>query len=107
MPVLTRADYAKRTEVKPRSFQLPPPEKVVAGETRPSPSRVYVLAYPEPPMIGAANFEFRTVVDGQIHHVHCINGVVRTEEKALRDYLVGSKGYLELEVKELSDENQN
>ena len=84
MPVLTQKQY---DEMPKASVKVEKKLKLVEP-TKPQPSKTYILMHPENEVMIKQNFEDELELNGVKHKRICKNGVVKTQDKTLADYLL-------------------
>ena len=99
MAVLTRKEYEKRNSSLqkkeegyfPLQFPIEKPEEKIIGE-----NIVYVLLHPENGTSDFLNFKDFVMIDNIKYFRECKNGIVKTKDIPLKNFLTG-KGYLLLD----------
>jgi len=101
MAVLTQKELKEKSTKKKPSVSVEPEEVTPVAAPAPSaaPRYQYVLMHPENGREGPrANFQDSLIIDGKVYKRDLKNGVLRTEEKVLAEYLV-KLGWVQLERK--------
>jgi hypothetical protein len=97
MPVLTYKDINEKGKKKSSFLKSPKKELFQVEEEIPKkrkiPLTIYVLLHPENGMYDRQNFQDVVKINNKDYERECKNGLVRTTEIVLKDYLI-TQGYL-------------
>lgn len=109
MPILSQKEYAEFKETQKRKNEVLDisEEKVIKeGASPPSNNKLWYLLHPENGQGDYLNFEDVLNIDGENYKRICKNGVVKTSEEPLAEFLI-KKGYQILEVVPLETKTED
>lgn len=111
MGVLTHKEYKEFSKkLKENETKQKVPEKVEEivspKPLEPSKEFTYCLLHPENPMELGLNFEDEITLEGKPYIRKCVNGIIKTKEKVLSNFLI-SKGYILMDTIKEEEESLN
>jgi len=100
MPVLTQKELAERSKKTKRPKAEQPVKKQIGKSKGAFVLKKYHLLHPENPQYAPLNFEDTIILNGIEYKRKCENGIIKTEEGKLKDFLI-KREYILLRTEEL------